>query len=157
MILLLSSFLEFCKSLEPDSQSADPDSPILLTLCSFIYLLNVFKLPFTGKKSALLITPQPLCSDCITTWPSPSPQHHWPTTLSETHSSHKHNALYIFWGVMTYTINFHVWSSNDLNTPPDLVSISLDETKHQFFFNTLASNCGTAHSLVQLTQHLHFV
>jgi len=58
---------------------------------------------------------------------------------------------------MTYTINFQVWSSNDLNTLPDLVSVSLDETNHQFFFNTLVSNCGTAHSLVQLTQHLHFV
>ena len=112
---------------------------------------NVFKLPFTGNRAALLITPQPLCSDCITTWPSPSQQHHWPATLSETHSTHKHDALYIFWGVKTYTINFHVWSSNDLNTPPDLVSISLDETNHQFFFNTVASNCGNAHSLVQRT------
>ena len=112
---------------------------------------NVFKLPFTGNRAALLITPQPPCSDCITTWPSPSQQHHWPATLSETHSTHKHDALYIFWGVKTYTINFHVWSSNDLNTLLDLVSVSLDETNHQFFFNTVASNCGTDHSLFQRT------
>jgi hypothetical protein len=47
--------------------------------------------------------------------------------------------------------------SNDLKTPPDLVSISLDETNHQFFYNTMASNCGSVHYLVQLTQHLHYV
>ena len=99
---------------------------------------------------------QSMCSDCITTWPSPSPQHHWPKTLSETHSSHKHNALYTFWGVTTYIINFCVRSSNDLNMP-DLISNSLDETSHQFFYNTMASNCGSVHSLVQLTQHLHYV
>jgi len=58
---------------------------------------------------------------------------------------------------MTYKINFRVWLSNDLNTLPYLVSNSLDETNHHFFLNTMASNCASAHSLVQLTQHLHFV
>ena len=34
---------------------------------------------------------------------------------------------------MTYKTNFCVWLSNDLNTLPDPVSISLDETNHHFF------------------------
>lgn len=137
--LLLNNFLECFKFLEADTQSADPDCPVLFTLCRLIHFLMFSNCLLLARKL-----------------PFSSLQNHWPATFSETHSSHTQNALHIFWGVMTYTQIFRTWLTNDLGTPPDLVSISL-ETNHQFFYNTMTSNCGNAHSLVQFTQHPHFL
>jgi hypothetical protein len=40
IILLLNSFLECSKFLEADSQSADPDCPVLFTLCRLIHFFH---------------------------------------------------------------------------------------------------------------------